>query len=72
MTKQDERKQRTRAFDCLDEATAELRRFKDALDRLPDAPRTEILGLMPGHPDFESLIALFDRALEAERKQQLN
>lgn len=64
MTKQDERKQRTRALDCLDEASAKLRRFKNALDRLPDAPRTAILGLMPGHPDFESLIALFDRALE--------
>lgn len=69
MTKQDERKQRTRVLDCLDEATAELRRFKNALDTLPDAPRTAILGLMPGHPDFESLIALFDRALAEATKQ---
>jgi len=57
--------QREPALEWLDEATENLRRFMDALDRLPDERRDAILALMPGHPDFEKLINLFDRVLTA-------
>lgn len=57
--------QREPALEWLDEATGNLRRFMDALDRLPDERRDAILALMPGHPDFEKLIDFFDRALTA-------
>ena len=73
MTKSAESRQQTKdaahqrepALEWLDEATGNLRCFKDALDRLPDERRDAILALMPGHPDFEKLIELFDRVLTA-------
>ncbi len=63
--KQDAAHQREPALEWLDEATGSLRCFKDALDRLPDERRDAIYALMPGHPDFEKLIDLFDRVLTA-------
>jgi len=54
----------TRAIHAVARAIC-LRCFKDALDRLPDERRDAIYALMPGHPDFEKLIDLFDRVLTA-------
>lgn len=43
--------------DCLDDSLADLRRFKDKLDRLHDPKRSAAFALAwPGHPCFETLI----------------
>ena len=63
--KKDAAHQREPALEWLDEATGNLRCFKDELDRLPDERRDAIFALMSEHPDFEKLIDLFDRVLSA-------